>query len=128
MLSGHPGLVRFLCQLNKRFSLSPDEASVIIAIIELELGVKTQLSNIFAYNCSYEKNVIVKSNHEYDYFGMYSSTSTITFPSYSNTSTITPSLIPTLIFVNVSLKLVNVLTLLIFNISLMMFRHQLLHA
>ena len=45
------------------------------------------MSNIFARNCSYEKNVIVRSNREYDYFGnvleyayfaLYSSTSTIT--------------------------------------------------
>ena len=65
------------------------------------------LSNIFACNCSYEKNVIVRSNREYDYFGnvleyeydyfaSYSSTSTSTpkvlVHEYEYTSTITPSL------------------------------------
>ena len=32
-----PGLARFLLQLNKRFALSPDEASEIIAICGLAL-------------------------------------------------------------------------------------------
>ena len=65
------------------------------------------LSNIFACNCSYEKNVIVRSNREYDYFGnvleyeydyfaSYSSTSTqkvlVLEYEYKYTSTITPSL------------------------------------
>ena len=43
------------------------------------------MSNIFACNCSYDKNVIVRSNREYgyignvleyDYFPLYSSTRT----------------------------------------------------
>ena len=63
------------------------------------------LSNIFACNCSYEKNVIVRSNREYDYFGnvleyeydyfaSYSSTNTpkVLVLEYEYTSTITPSL------------------------------------
>ena len=63
------------------------------------------LSNIFACNCSYEKNVIVRSNREYDYFGnileyeyfaSYSSTSTpkvlVLEYEYEYTSTITPFL------------------------------------
>ena len=60
---------------------------------------------IFACNSSYEKNVIVRSNREYDYFGnvleyeydyfpSYSSTCTSTQKvlEYKYTSTITPSL------------------------------------
>ena len=67
---------------------------------------------MFACNCSYEKkNVIMRSNREYDYFGnvleyeydyfaSYSSTSTSTQKvlvleyEYKYTSTITPSLGP----------------------------------
>ena len=85
---------------------------IIITFIRLLLILPFYLSNIFACNCSYEKNVIVRSNREYDYFGnvleyeydyfpSYSSTSTITFLrtrvrvlvlEYEYTSTITPSL------------------------------------
>ena len=65
------------------------------------------MSNIFACNCSYEKNVIVRSNREYDYFGnvleyeydyFHSNSSTSTQKvlvleyEYKYTSTITPSL------------------------------------
>ena len=42
---------------------------IIITFIRLLLILPFYLSNIFACNCSYEKNVIVKSNREYDYFG-----------------------------------------------------------
>ena len=45
------------------------------------------LSNIFACNCSYEKNVIVRSNREYDYFGSVLEYENDYFPSYSSTST-----------------------------------------
>ena len=45
------------------------------------------LSNIFACNCSYEKNVIVRSNHEYDYFGNVLEYEYDYFPSYSSTNT-----------------------------------------
>ena len=43
------------------------------------------LSNIFACNCSYEKNVIVRSNREYDYIGYVLEYDY--FPSYSSTHT-----------------------------------------
>ena len=83
---------------------------IIITFIRLRLILPFYLSNIFACNCSYEKNVIVRSNREYDYFGnvleyeydyfpSYSSTSTRTQKvlvlkyDYKYTSTITPSLI-----------------------------------
>ena len=75
-------------------------------MIKLFLILSFYLSNIFACNCSYEKNVIVRSNREYDYFGnvleydyfaSYSSTSTSTpkvlVLEYEYTSTITPSLL-----------------------------------
>ena len=78
---------------------------IIITFIRLLLILPFYLSNIFACNCSYEKNVIVKSNREYDYFGnvleyeydyfpSYSSTSTqkVLIHEYKYTSTITPSL------------------------------------
>ena len=61
---------------------------------------------MFACNCSYEKNVIMRSNREYDYFGnvleydyflSYSSTSTqkvlVLKCEYEYTSMITPSLV-----------------------------------
>ena len=76
---------------------------VIITFIRLLLILPFYLSN--ACNCSYEKNVIVKSNREYDYFGnvleydyfpSYSSTRTqkvlVLKYEYKYTSTITPSL------------------------------------
>ena len=76
-----------------------------ITFIRLLLILPFYLSNIFACNCSYEKYVIVRSNHEYDYFGIvleyeydyfpsYSSTSTqkVLVLEYEYTSTITPSL------------------------------------
>ena len=81
---------------------------IIITFIRLLLILPFYLSNIFACNCSYEKNVIVRSNREYDYFGnvleyeydyfpSYSSTSTNTQKvlvlEYEYTSTITPSLV-----------------------------------
>ena len=34
-----PGLAGFLCQLNKRFALSPDEVSVVISICDLALSL-----------------------------------------------------------------------------------------
>ena len=40
------------------------------------------MSNIFACNCSYEKNVIVRSNREYDYFGNVLEYEYDYFPSY----------------------------------------------
>ena len=53
---------------------------------------------MFACNCSYEKNIIVRSNREYNCFGNlleddYSSTSTqkVLVLEYEYTSTITPS-------------------------------------
>ena len=84
---------------------------IIITFIRLLLILPFYLSNIFACNYSYEKNVIVRSNREYDYFGnvleyeydyfpSYSSTSTqkvlVLEYEYKYTSTITPSLIVTL--------------------------------
>ena len=57
--------------------------SIIITFIRLLLI----LSNIFACNCSYEKNVIVRSNREYDYFGNVLEYKYDYFPSYSSTST-----------------------------------------
>ena len=81
---------------------------IIITFIRLLLILPFYLSNIFACNCSYEQNVIVKSNREYDYFGnvleydyfpSYSSTSTqkvlvLEYEyEYKYTSTITPSLV-----------------------------------
>ena len=64
------------------------------------------MSNVFACNCSYDKNVIVRSNreynyfgnvleYEYDYFASYSSTRTqkVLVLEYEYTSTITPSLL-----------------------------------
>ena len=76
-----------------------------ITFIRLLLILPFYLSNIFAWNCSYEKYVIVRSNREYDYFGnvleyeydyfpSYSSTSTqkVLILEYEYTSTITPSL------------------------------------
>ena len=42
---------------------------IITTFIRLLLILPFYLSNIFACNCSYEKNVIVRSNREYDYFG-----------------------------------------------------------
>ena len=59
--------------------------SIIITFIRLLLILPFYLSNIFACNCSYEKNVIVRSSREYnylgnvleyDYFDLYSSTRT----------------------------------------------------
>ena len=81
---------------------------IIVTFIRLLLILPFYLSNIFACNCSYEKNLIVKSNRKYDYFGnvleyeydyfpSYSSTSTSTQKvlvlEYKYTSTITPSLV-----------------------------------
>ena len=43
------------------------------------------MSNIFACNCSYDKNVIVRSNREYDYIGNVLEYDY--FPSYSSTRT-----------------------------------------
>ena len=76
--------------------------SIIITFIRLLLILPFYLSNIFACNCSYEKNIIVRSNREYncfgnlledDYFASYSSTSTqkVLVLEYEYTSTITPS-------------------------------------
>ena len=45
------------------------------------------LSNIFACNCSYEKNVIMRSNREYDYFGNVLEYKYDYFPSCTSTST-----------------------------------------
>ena len=45
--------------------------------------------NIFACNCSYEKNVIVRINREYDYFGNVLEYEYDYFPSYSSMSTST---------------------------------------
>ena len=92
-----------------------------ITFIRLLLILPFYLSNIFACNCSYEKNVIVKSNREYNYFGnvleyeydyflSYSSTSTSTQKvlvleyeyKYKYTSTITPSLIYTYVYIHIS--------------------------
>ena len=56
---------------------------IIITFIRLLLILPFYLSN--ACNCSYEKNVIVKSNREYDYFGNVLEYDY--FPSYSSTST-----------------------------------------
>ena len=77
-------------------------------MIRLFLILSFYLSNIFACNCSYEKNVIVRSNresdyfgnvleYEYDYFASYSSTSTpkVLVLEYEYTSTITLSLVNT---------------------------------
>ena len=82
--------------------------SIIITFIRLFLILPFYLSNIFAWNCSYKKNVTMRSNREYDYFGnvleyeydyfaSYSSTSTQKVPvlEYEYTSMITPSLIST---------------------------------
>ena len=60
---------------------------IIITFIRLLLILPFYLSNIFACNCSYEKNVIVKSNREYDYFGNVLEYEYDYFPSYSSTST-----------------------------------------
>ena len=60
--------------------------SIIITFIRLIL-ILPFLSNIFACNCSYEKNVIVRSNHEYDYFGNVLEYEYDYFASYSSTST-----------------------------------------
>ena len=76
---------------------------IIITFIRLLLILLFYLSNIFACNCSYDKNVIVRSNREYDYIGnvleydyfpSYSSTRTqkVLVLEYEYTSTITPSL------------------------------------
>ena len=62
---------------------------IIITFIRLLLILPFYLSNIFACNCSYEKNVIVKSNREYDYFGNVLEYEYDYFPSYSSTSTST---------------------------------------
>ena len=76
-------------------------SSINITFIRLLLILSLYLSYIFACNCSYEKNVIVKSNREYDYFASYSSMSTSTPKvlvleyEYEYTSTITPSLVKT---------------------------------
>ena len=45
------------------------------------------MSNIFACNCSYEKNVIVRRNHEYNYFGNILEYEYDYFASYSSMST-----------------------------------------
>ena len=42
---------------------------IIITFIKLLLILPFLSVNIFACNCSYENNVIVRSNREYDYFG-----------------------------------------------------------
>ena len=60
---------------------------IIITFIRLLLILPFYLSNIFACNCSYEKNVIVRSNREYDYFGNVLEYEYDYFPSYSSTST-----------------------------------------
>ena len=60
---------------------------IIITFIRLLLILPFYLSNIFACNCSYEKNVIVRSNREYDYFGNVLEYKYDYFPSYSSTST-----------------------------------------
>ena len=39
-------------------------------------------ANIFACNCTYEKNVIMRSNREYDYFGNVLEYEYDYFPSY----------------------------------------------
>ena len=62
---------------------------IIITFIILLLILPFYLSNIFACNCSYEKNVIVRSNREYDYFGNVLEYEKDYFPSYSSTSTST---------------------------------------
>ena len=62
---------------------------IIITFIRLLIILLFYLSNIFACNCSYEKNVIVKSNREYDYFGNVLEYEYDYFPSYSSTSTST---------------------------------------
>ena len=59
---------------------------IIITFIRLLL-ILPFLSNIFACICSYEKNVIVRSNREYDYFGNVLEYEYDYFPSYSSTST-----------------------------------------
>ena len=60
---------------------------IIITFIILLLILPFYLSNIFACNCSYEKNVIVRSNREYDYFGNVLEYEKDYFPSYTSTST-----------------------------------------
>ena len=60
-----------------------------ITFIRLLLILPFYLSNIFACNCSYEKNVIVRGNREYDYFGNVLKYEYDYFPSYSSTSTST---------------------------------------
>ena len=60
---------------------------IIITFIRLLLILPFYLSNIFACNCSYEKNLIVRSNREYDYFGNVLEYDY--FPSYSSMSTST---------------------------------------
>ena len=62
---------------------------IIITFIRLLLILPFYLPNIFACNCSYEQNVIVKSNREYDYFGNVLEYEYDYFPSYSSTSTST---------------------------------------
>ena len=44
-------------------------AQLILHLLDYFYYCHFYLSNIFARNCSYEKNVIVRSNREYDYFG-----------------------------------------------------------
>ena len=63
---------------------------LIAQFIRLFLILSFYLSNIFACNCSYEKNVIVRSNREYDYFGNVLKYEYDYFASYSSTSTSTP--------------------------------------
>ena len=60
---------------------------IIITFIRLLLILPFYLSNIFACNCSYEKNVIMRSNREYDYFGNVLEYEYDYFPSYSSTIT-----------------------------------------
>ena len=44
-------------------------AKLILHLLDYFYYCHLYLSNIFACKCSYEKNVIVRSNREYDYFG-----------------------------------------------------------
>ena len=76
--------------------------SIIITFIRLLLILPFYLSNIFACNCSYEKNLIVRSSREYnylgnvleyDYFDVYSSTRSQKVR--QEYDTITPSLVHT---------------------------------
>ena len=62
-------------------------SSINITFIRLLLILSFYLSNIFTCNCSNEKNVIVRSNREYDYFGNVLEYEYDYFASYSSTST-----------------------------------------